>query len=301
MNGRSEFEYLPPETLDRLKNIELVAHGLVEGGLLGLHRSPYHGFSSEFSEYRKYVAGDGIRYIDWKAYARTDRYYIKRFEEETNLHSFIVLDQSASMGMPDPAAPAKFNYCCYLAAAFMYLMYQQHDGAGLFTFARTITQAVDCKCSRPHLIDLLRRLERLKPEGESGDGDCLVRIAERIPKRSLVMLFSDFLFDRHPEALKALDMLSFKGCELILFQAMNTAEQQFPFHGLVEFEDVETGRTLELECEACRDYYLDEWKKFNAKLKNYCDRRAIVLEPLTTATPFTRALAAYFSKRREMY
>jgi len=301
MAAHSEFEYLPPESLDQLKNIELVARSLVEGGLLGLHRSPYHGFSSEFSEYRKYVPGDTIRYIDWKAYARTDRYYIKRYEEETNLHSFIVLDQSASMGMPDPASPAKFNYCCYIAAAFMYLMHQQHDGVGLFTFADGVKDAVECKCSRPHLIDLLRRLENLKPAGESADGMALVRIAERIPKRSLVMIFSDFFFANHLESLKALDMLAFKGCELILFQALNAAEQEFPFRGLVEFEDIETGRTLELECDSCRDYYLRELGKYNAELKSYCDRRSIALEPLTTATPFTRALAAYFSKRRELY
>jgi uncharacterized protein (DUF58 family) len=298
--ARNQFKYLPPETLDSLKHIELVARSLVEGGLLGLHRSPYHGFSSEFAEYRKYTPGDSVRHIDWKTFARSDRYYIKRFEEETNLRSFILLDKSGSMGMPDRSVPRKFNFACYLAAAFMYLMHQQRDAVGLYTYNDHVCDMVECKSSRSHLITLLKMLEGLEPEGISDAGGCLRRIAEHIPKRSLVILFSDF-FDNDQEFLKSLHHLTFKKCEVILFQVLNDNELNFPYKGLVEFEDIETGRTIDLESEACRDFFMKALAKYNKNLKEFCDSQKIAFETLTTSTPFERALAAYFSKREAMF
>ncbi|MEI8244884.1 MAG: DUF58 domain-containing protein [Lentisphaerota bacterium] len=299
--ARSQYKYLPPESLDSLKNIELVAKTLVEGGMLGLHRSPYHGFSSEFAEYRKYSPGDSIKYIDWKTYARSDRYYIKCFEEETNLRSFIVLDKSGSMGMTsDRPVPVKFNYACYMAAAFMYLMHQQRDACGLFTYNDTIINAIECKYSRPHLIALLKLLEHLSPEGKSDAGGCLKRIAEQIPPRSMVIIFSDF-FDHNPEFLKSLHHLTFKKCEVILFQILNDDELKFPYKGLVQFEDLETGETMDLESEASRDFFLDALKRYNLELKNFCDSQRISFETLTVSTPFDRALSAYFSKREAMF
>ncbi|MFA7230017.1 MAG: DUF58 domain-containing protein [Victivallaceae bacterium] len=298
--ARNQFKYLPPETLDSLKNIELVAQSLVEGGLLGLHRSPYHGFSSEFAEYRKYTPGDGIKYIDWKTYARTDRYYIKRFEEETNLRSFILLDKSGSMGMPEKSAPVKFNYACYLAAAFMFLMHQQRDAVGFFAYDREVSEVAECKCSRSHLIATLKRLENMIPGGPSDSGECLKLIAERIPKRSLVIIFSDF-FDHNPDFIKSLHHLTFKKCEVILFQVLNDSELKFPYKGLIEFEDIETGRMLALESEACREHFFNALNSYNAQLKNFCDSQKISFETLTTSAPFERALAAYFSKREAMF
>ncbi len=298
--AKTQYRYLPPETLDSLKNIELVARELVEGGMLGLHRSPYRGFSSEFAEYRKYVPGDGIKYLDWKAYARCDRYYIKCFEEETNLRSYILLDKSGSMGMPDTKAPVKFNYACYLAAAFMYLMHQQHDGVGFFAYDEQVRVASECKCSRAHLIDLLKRLENLRPEGKSDSGACLKLIADQIPKRSLVLVFSDF-FDKNPEFLKALHHLNFKNCEVVLFQTLNDNELQFPYKGLIEFQDLESGDTVDLEAESCRGYFLKSLEAYNRRIKDFCDSRKIAFETLTVSTPFERALAAYFSKREGMF
>lgn len=298
--SKKKFQYLPSETLDTLKNIELVAKTLVEGAMLGLHRSPYHGFSSEFSEYRKYTPGESIKYVDWKAYARTDRHYIKRFEEETNLRSFVVMDKSASMGMADHRSPVKFNYTCYLAAAFMYLMHQQHDAFGLFTYNNKIQDAFECKSSRLHLMTLLRTLEQLVPEGKSDSGTCLKKIAEQVPKRSLVIIFSDF-FDHNPEFMKSLHHLTFKKCEVILFQVLNDYELKFPYKGLVEFEDLETGESIDLESDACREYYLTQLNEYKQELKNFCDTYKISFETLTVSTPFENALAAYFSKRGELY
>ncbi len=299
----SRYTYLPPETLDSLKHIELIARSLVEGGMLGLHRSPYRGFSSEFAEYRKYSPGDSVKYIDWKTYARSDRYYIKCFEEETNLHSYILLDTSGSMAMSAAdgrRSPAKFHYACYFAAAFMYLAHQQRDAHGLFTWSDVPGPFSGCSNSVSHLAANLRHLESLKPEGVSNATFSLGQIADRIPRRSLVIVFSDFL-ERNSDFLRSLHQLTFKHCEVILFQILNEDELRFPYRGLIRFQDMETGEAMELESEACREYYLEALRNYNAELKNFCDQYKITFETLTTADPFERALAAYFSKREVLF
>ena len=298
-----QYTYLSPETLDTLKHIELIARSLVEGGMLGLHRSPYRGFSSEFAEYRKYSPGDSVKYIDWKTYARSDRYYIKCFEEETNLHSYILLDTSGSMAMSGAdgrRSPAKFHYACCFAAAFLYLAHQQRDAHGLFTWSDVPGEFTGCSNSATHLASSLRRLESLKPEGVSNAAYSLARIAERIPRRSLVIVFSDFL-ERNSDFLRPLHLLTFKQCEVILFQILNEDELQFPYRGLIRFQDMETGEAMELESEACREYYLKALRNYNAELKQFCDQYKITFETLTTADPFERALAAYFSKREVLF
>ncbi len=299
----SRFTYLPAETLDSLKHIELVARSLVEGGMLGLHRSPFRGFSSEFAEYRKYSPGDSVKYIDWKTYARSDRYYIKCFEEETNLRSYILLDTSGSMAMSASdgrRTPSKFHYACYFAAAFLYLAHQQRDAQALFTWSDVPGECSACSNSAANLAANLRRLESLKPEGVSHAAYSLSRIAERIPRRSLVVVFSDFL-ERDLSFLRSLHQLTFKRCEVILFQILNEDELHFPYRGLIRFQDMETGEFMELEGEACRSSYLSALHRYNAALKNFCDQYKITMETLTTADPFERALAAYFSKREVLF
>ena len=295
--------YLPSETLDTLRNIEFVARYLVEGGMLGLHRSPYRGFSSEFAEYRKYTPGDSVKYIDWKTYARSDRYYIKCFNEETNLKCHILLDTSNSMAMASedsPPTPAKFNYACYLAAAFMYLAHKQRDAFSLQTWSDIPSEFTGCSNSSAHLAECLQRLETLTPAGLSNTAACLAKIAELIPRRSLVIIFSDFL-GNGTEFLRSLHQLNFKQCEVILFQILNADEIRFPYQGLVQFQDMETGQTMELEGDACREHYLNELRKYNAQIKEFCDCHKIAFETLSTETPFERALAAYFSKREVLF
>jgi len=202
--------------------------------------------------------------------------------------------------MPDRTAPVKFNYGCYLAAAFMYLMHKQHDAAGLITYNHQVCDMFEAKSSRAHLLAMLKRLEQLTPEGNSDAGICLKRIAEQIPKRSLVIIFSDF-FDRDPDFMKSLHHLNFKNCEVILFQVLNDFELKFPYKGLVEFEDLETGESMDLESEACREYYLKKLNDYNRDLKSFCDSLKISFETLSVSTPFELALAAYFSKRKELF
>lgn len=299
--GNAGFTYLPASALESLKGIKLVARSLVEGALLGLHRSPYHGFSSEFAGDRKYAPGDSIRYLDWKALARSGKYFIKEFEEESNLASYVILDSSGSMAMADPAGhTVKFNYACYLAAAFCYLMYRQHDASGLFVYSDEVTCASEARAGRANLTALLGRLETLVPAGPTRNGGCLKKIAGQMPRRSLAVVFSDFfMVDAEFEA--ALRLLRFKQCEVILFQVLNEAELEFPYRGRVELRDLESGQRLELEAEPVRASYLKRLGEHNRRLGKLCDSLHFMFETLSTSTPFERALAAYFAKREKLF
>jgi len=290
---------LTPHTLDTLKNLELVARAMVEGSLTGLHRSPYHGFSSEFSEYRKYCPGDAVKHVDWVAYAKTDRYYVKQYEDETNTRTYVVLDQSGSMGLGSPKAH-KFNYACYLAAAFAYLMQRQKDAVGLFTYTDTITSYLPAKISRLHMLSLLSHVEGLTPGGRSDAAPCFHRIAEEVHRRSLVLVFSDF-FDMNPAFLSSLRHFQHKNCEVILFQILDPLETRFPFRGLIEFRDMETGESLEVESEDCREAYLADLEGYIQNMKRVCGRMNMSFETLNTGTAFDKALLAYFHKRERMF
>ncbi len=292
--------FLTPRTLDALKNIEMVARALVEGTLTGLHRSPYHGFSSEFSEYRKYCPGDPVKHVDWVAYARTDRYYVKQYEDETNTRSYIVLDRSGSMALGSGGKPHKFHYACYLAAAFIYLMHRQKDAVGLFTYSDRVHDYIPAQCSRLHMLALLSRLENLVPEGRSDAGPCLRRVAEEVRRRSIVLVFSDF-FDPDETFARSLLQFQHKACEVILFQVLDPVETLFPYRGLVEFRDLETGEYLDLESEDCREDYLADLSRYIQNMKRLCGRMNMTFETLTTETAFDRALLAYFHKRERLF
>lgn len=291
---------LTPRTLDALKNIEMVARAMVEGTLTGLHRSPYHGFSSEFSEYRKYCPGDPVKHVDWVAYARTDRYYVKQYEDETNTRAYVVLDRSGSMALGSGGRAHKFHYACYLAAAFIYLMNRQKDAVGLFTYSDRIHNYFPAQCSRLHMLSLLSHLENLAPEGRSDAAPCFQRVAEEVRRRSIVLVFSDF-FDPNEAFARSLLQFQHKSCEVILFQVLDPVETAFPFRGLVEFRDLETGECLELESEDCRDDYLADLSRYVQNMKRLCGRMNMTFETLTTETAFDRALLAYFHKRERMF
>ncbi len=295
----SQTSFLTPRTLDTLKNLELVARAMVEGTLTGLHRSPYHGFSSEFSEYRKYCPGDAVKHVDWVAYAKTDRYYVKQYEDETNTRSYVILDQSGSMALGGEKSH-KFHYACYLAAAFIYLLQRQKDAVGLFTYTDTIQSYFPAKCSRLHMLSLLSHLESLVPNGRSDAAPCFHRIAEEVHRRSLVMVFSDF-FDMNPSFVSSLRHFQHKSCEVILFQVLDPLETTFPFRGLIEFRDMETGESLEVESEDCREAYLTDLNGYIQNMKRICGRMNMGFETLNTGTPFDRALLAYFHKRERMF
>ncbi len=293
------YHFLPPETLDSLSNIEMISRYLVEGSIMGLHRSPYRGFSAEFAEYRKYCPGDSVKHVDWFAYAKTDRYYVKQFENETNLNSYIVLDVSNSMSMPG-TKNHKFNYACYMAAAFMYLMQRQRDAVGLFTYNDIVREYYPPRNSRKHMLNLLSVLENISPSGRTDAGKCFHDIAEQISKRSLVMIFSDF-FDLDAEFVKSLEHFRYKKAEVILFQILDNLELTLPYNGFIEFEDMETGDRVEVESDFSRDAYVKDLMDYIGGVKAACEKMNIMFETINTATPFEKSLLAYFAKREELF
>ncbi len=225
--------YLDPEAIQTIKRLDLKAQFIVKGFMQGLHASPLHGFSVEFSEHRKYVPGDDPNEIDWLVYAKTDKYYVKKYESETNLTGYLLVDSSASMGYAyQPNLPTKFDYAVSLSAALAYLMIHQQDPVGLMTFDEKLTGRVAPKSKRSQLGAILSALARLKPAGTTNVPRALEQTAGMLKKASLVMVFSDLLGDED-ELLKALWRLRHAGHDVILFHVLDRAEVEFPFRGSV--------------------------------------------------------------------
>ncbi len=288
--------YLKPEVINQIKRLDLRAQFIVKGFLHGLHASPFHGFSVEFSEHRKYAAGDDPKDIDWLVYAKTDKYYVKKFEAETNITGYLVMDLSRSMGYTYRQELTKFDYSICLAAALCYLMIHQQDPVGLMTFDRKIRSSLPPKTRRSHLGNVLSLLANLKPEGETDIANSLAQVAAMLRHASLVMIFSDLLAD--PEAvLQALYRLRHDGHDVILFHVLDEAEVQFPFDGLVELEDPETEQRLAIDAKGFRRDYLDEIEAFRETYRRECFQTGIDYVPLDTSMQFDKALTEYLVSR----
>ena len=296
MAGTAE-SYLKPEVIRQVSRLDLRAKFIVEGFIAGLHASPFHGFSVEFSEHRKYTAGDNIADIDWNVYAKTDRFYIKKFQAETNLTGYLVMDLSGSMGYTYRQELTKFEYSISLAAALCYLMIHQQDPVGLIAFDRKVSQSLAPRSKRSQLGNILSLLARLRPEGTTEIEASLHQFAGMLKHRSLVMLFSDLLGD--PESiLRAIHRLRFSGHDLIIFHILDEAEAKFPFEGMVRLEDNETREIIEVDADAIKADYLEEVEQFRAKYRTDCVRSRIDYVPLHTGMPFDKALMSYLNSRR---
>ena len=292
-------KYIDPVTLAAVQSLGLRARLVVEGFFAGLHRSPFKGFSVEFSEYRSYQPGDDLRLVDWRAFARTDRYYVKEFEEETNLRCYICLDASASMAYPPGGAMSKFEYGAVCAAALAYLALGQRDAVGLATFARGLREAVPPRSSRQHFRALLDVLERTVPQGETDLYAALASLADRANRRGLFAIFTD-LWDLRRRTLDGLRALRGGKHEVILFHVLDPAEERFPFREAATFVDMESAATLVLDGPRFRESYLDALAEFKRWLKLELGGRDIAYVPLVTDTPPARALVAYLGRRRAM-
>jgi uncharacterized protein (DUF58 family) len=263
----------------------------------GLHASPFHGFSVEFSEHRKYSTGDNISDIDWNVYAKTDRFYIKKFQAETNLTGYMVMDLSGSMGYTYRQELTKFEYSISLAAALSYLMIHQQDPVGLIAYDNKVRQSLAPGSKRTQLGNILSLLARLRPAGITETEASLLQVASMVKHRSLIMLFSDLLGD--PESiLKAIHRLRFAGHDLIIFHILDEAEAEFPFEGMLRLEDNETNEVLEVDAEAIKADYLEEVANFRSKYRNDCVRARIDYVPLHTGMPFDKALMSYLLTRQ---
>ena len=230
--------YLKPNVIRQIKRLDL-AQFIVKGFLHGLHASPFHGFSVEFSEHRKYTPGDDLKDIDWLIYAKTDKYYVKKFEAETNITGYLVMDLSRSMGYTYRQEMTKFEYSICLAAALCYLMIHQQDPVGLLTFDEKIRNSLAPKTRRGHLGNVLSLLANLKPQGKTDIIRTVTQIAAMLHRASLIMIFSDLLAEPEP-VFQALHRLRHRGHDVILFHVLDEAEVNFPFAGMVELEDPET-------------------------------------------------------------
>jgi uncharacterized protein (DUF58 family) len=292
--------YLKPEVIRQIKRLDLRAQFIVKGFLHGLHASPFHGFSVEFSEHRKYTPGDDPKDIDWLIYAKTDKYYIKKYEAETNVTGYLAMDMSRSMGYTYRQELSKFDYAICLAAALCYLMIYQQDPVGLLVFDEKIRKSLLPKTRRGHLGDVLSVLANLRPEGPTDVAASLTQIAAMLRHASLVIVFSDLLAEAEP-VFQALHRLRHRGHDVILFHILNEAEVAFPFEGMVELEEPETRERLTLDADNFRRDYLAELDAFREAYRRECFRTGIDYVPLDTSMQFDKALTGYLAGRKARY
>ena len=286
---------LSDETLARLNQLQLTAKTIVEGFLVGLHKSPYHGFSAEFSDHRQYNPGEPLKDLDWKILAKTERYYIKRYEEETNLRSYILLDHSKSMFYASQGI-SKIEYATQLAAALTWLMIAQKDAAGLYTFNYKITASFPPKAIRSYTAQLFSALIDLRAEDRTDILKPLHQIAELIRKRSLVILISDLL-DEPKLIMEALKHFRTRNHEVLVFHIADPQEELFEYKRETQFIDSETGERITVSPWQIRKEYLENLAAFTATLKNECHKHLIEYIPVTTSTSPEDLLLKYLIKR----
>ncbi len=273
---------------------------VVRGFLQGLHTSPLQGFSVQFSEHRRYSRGDDPKLIDWLVYAKTDKHYIKRFEAETNLTGYLVMDLSKSMGFSERQSMTKFEYATCLAASLTYLMTMQKDPVGLLTFRDKLRAVLPARSRRGHLGDVMAALSSMTPDGTTDLAASLVQVAAMLRHHSLVMLFSDLLGDP-AEVLSALGKLRHSGHDIIVFHVMDEAEVHFPYDGPVEFEDPETGEVVTVDATGFRDEYLTSIETFRQTYRAGCSKLRIDYVELDTSMPFDKALTEYLQQRQAQF
>ena len=308
--------FLNPTILAQIGNLELIAKFVVEGFISGLHKSPYHGFSVEFSQYRQYMPGDDTKHIDWKVYGKTDRYYIKQFEEETNLNCYILLDTSQSMAYPSPedlqeidavseteasgnVEPlSKLRYACFLIASLSYFMAKQKDAVGFAYFDEKVHQYLPARSSASHMHSILLTLENLQSAKETRIGEPLHEIAERLTKRGLVIVISD-LYDENPdEVIEGLEHLRYDGHEVIVFHLLSEQEVEFEFERLIRFVDAENDQEIITTPQVIRESYLSNFNEFIDHYRTTLNQSDIDYNLINTSTPIDRSLSSYLAKRQ---
>ena len=302
---------LEPSFLSKLQGLDIVARMIVEGFLTGLHKSPYHGFSVEFAEHRQYIAGDPIHHIDWKVFAKSDRFYIKEYEQETNLRSYLMLDVSSSTPFAEGDRIEKIRYGTYLAAALAYLMLQQQDAVGLLLFSDHIHKIVPARSARSHLRILFAEMEEALRVALAGGkraekhrtdiGPCLDHLAGRIPRRGLMILISD-LWDANPERImRALKHFRHREHEVVVFHLQDPREDEFDYRDETVFVDMETGERLSVQPWELRKGYRQLMSERIDFYKKQCGMNRIAYERMLTDTPFDVAMLRYLEKRSRLH
>jgi len=303
----SATQYLRPDVIAQVQRLDLRARFIVEGFVSGLHSSPFHGFSVEFSEHRKYVPGDDLRTIDWSVYGKTDRFYVKKFEAETNLSLYLLVDTSASMAYPPPEQThgrlSKLDYAICLAAALGYIAMQQQDAVGLARFDSELRSFLPARSKRSHLMRIISELAGVRPtrdETDKGLARAIHDIAQRVHQRGLMVVLSDFLADVD-EVLDALHHMRFRGHDVILFQVLDETEVTFPFDHVSRFEDPETKQTLTAHPDAVRQAYTTALGEFTERYR----KEAVVMHfdfvQVDTSMTFDHALIQFLIDRQRRF
>lgn len=301
---------LKPDLLSKLSSLELRARKIVEGFISGLHRSPYHGFSVEFAEHRPYNPGDDFKHIDWKVYGKKERFYVKQYEEETNLRCYIMLDNSSSMLFRHFSDWSKLRYGIHFAASLMYLMHKQRDACGFIPFNQKIESFIPAKSTYAHLRQIYLELEKelISEEKESAErrmtasAEAIHEVAERLNHRSLVVIISD-LFENageHKELVSALKHLRHRKHEVLLFNVLESRSEReldFPDRRFL-FEDMETGSEIEVLPAQVREDYKKKVEEYTREFRHACSEFEIDFEEVDTESGFDRSLLAYLNKRR---
>jgi uncharacterized protein (DUF58 family) len=295
LSGNDAQRYLDPTILARVGFSPLLARVVVEGFLNGLHKSPFHGFSVEFADHREYVPGDDLKYLDWALFARTDHYYIKRYEEETNLRSYIVLDRSASMAF-GTGALTKWDYSCFLATCLGYLILRQQDAAGLALFGAKPGIFVPPRCRRSHLRQLMSVMVNHAPTGATDVPASLRSIVRNLKRRGMVVVISD-LIDDPVETLKSLRLLGSHRHDVIVFHVQDATELDFSFEGAALFKDMETGEEMEIDPQSLRDTYLQQMNDLCDFYRKGLSEVGIDYYLINTRQSYDKALSAYLERR----
>ena len=291
-------DYLKPSIIKKIDNLYLRAKLVVEGFIVGLHKSPYHGFSIEFSEHRPYTFGDEIKFIDWKLLAKTDKLYIKQFEEETNLKSYILFDKSSSMKYASDNL-TKFEYAKTICACLSYLMIKQQDAVGLTTFDKKVDISIPPKSKVSHLNYLLQVLDNTKINGETKISYVLHSLAESIKKRGLIILISD-LIDDQQDVLEGLRHFRYKGHEVIIFHIIDNKEKEFNFNSPVNFIDLENNDSIKTDPRQIKADYKEAFIEFCENYKKECSKNHIDYIPINTSDSIDKTLIQYFIKRSKL-
>jgi len=287
--------FLHPEAIKRIARLDLRARYVVEGFLSGMHRSPYYGQSIEFRQHREYTYGDDLRYVDWKVWAKQDRYYVKQFEEDTNLRCTLLCDVSGSMRYGN-GAMNKYEYGCSIAASLAYLLLRQQDAVGCVAFDDAVRMSVPLRTKRNHLDSIIQAMEICSPRNKTDLYQILRNVAENYPRRGLMVLVSDLLVERKG-LFKGLRLLRSQGHDILVFHVLDDDELDFPFTGPTRFEGLETADQLRCNPRALREGYLTALDEYLEEVRLGCSRNQADYVQLRTSQPLDAALAAYLSNR----
>lgn len=297
----SSAKYLRPEVLHRISSLELRARTVVEGFFSGLHQSPYRGFSVEFAEHREYSPGDDLRHIDWRVFAKSDRYYIKQYEEETNLRAQLVLDCSGSMAYPEQRPGGRMNkweYAATVAACLAYLLAQQQDAIGLTLFDEHIRRQLSAVGKAGQLSNVIEVVEKHQPSNKTQVKALFRHLADRIRQRGLIVIISDFLTDL-ADIREGLQRLRHLRHEVLALHVLDHDEVEFPFVDRTSFEGLEAEQEILADPQALRASYLEQVRGFIRRLRSMCANHGVDYTLLTTVDPPGMALASFLAKRMQ--